>query len=375
MGSSSAYGYFPGTSISRDSAWAPKVSKHYKTLGILDTLYNIGTPGIDCYIGMPTGYVPPPGRYAPDPQFNITRAVSFNPDVILINFPSNNYTFLSTSEIMFCLQTMKDYANAFNIYVFISTTQPRDDYYNIIDRLKLKEIRDSTINRFGVYAMDFWTPLVQEPSLFIKPEYALGDLVHLNPEGHTQLKNVVVLKDIFFAPVATGFNYFHATPATHAIQLNWNLQNTAGDEMVMVEKQLPNGNFETIGTGHTQNNGEGNFTDYYPAEGDNFYRVKVYRNGALNLTSHIEQVNFTNVQTAKMMVYPNPVKDNVHLILPLMQDRSELVVVDASGKQLQQINVPPNTQRITIDCRNYPSGTYWIHLNGSIKQTVTVIRK
>ncbi|HRN79925.1 MAG TPA: T9SS type A sorting domain-containing protein [Ferruginibacter sp.] len=374
MGSSSAYGYFPGTSIPRDSAWAPKVSAHYKALGVLDTLYNIGTPGIDCYIGMPTGYVPPAGRYPPDPQFNITRAVSFNPDVILINFPSNNYTFLTTSEIMFCLQTMKDYANALGIHVFISTTQPRDDYFNLVDRQKLKEIRDSTMARFGVFAMDFWTPLVNEATLFMKPEYALGDLVHLNPLGHTQLKNVVVMKDIFMAPVATGLTGWEGHALREGVQLNWRLQQPDGTERLEVEKQNLNGVFESIGNGYTQSNGVGSFIDYAPDYGNNFYRLKVYNHEILQFTSSVVSVRFTGTNLQNIKVYPNPVQHNTSVIFPEFDRPAVLRLVDARGTLMRTIQLQPNVQRLDMDLTACPAGVYYLKWTGRTGQTVTIIR-
>lgn len=375
MGSSSAYGYFPGTSIPRDSAWAPKVSAHYKSLGILDTLYNIGTPGIDCYIGMPTGYVPPPGRYPPDPQFNITRAVSFQPDVILINFPSNNYTFLSTAEIMFCLQTMKDYANALGIQVFISTTQPRDDYFNLVDRQKLREIKDSTIARFGVFAMDFWTPLVNETTLFMKPEYALGDLVHLNPLGHTQLKNVVVLKDIFLIPVAAGITRWEGRAVEEGVQLNWVLQQPEGTEQLVLEKQNASGVFEAIGNEYTQSNGEGTFIDYAPDYGTNLYQLKVFNHQVLQHTSSVVSVPFTSRFQHSIKVYPNPVKTSTTIIFPQYEQTTSVCVLnDSKGAALKSIHIQPRTRRVELDMSAFPAGVYFLKWSGQPNQTVTIIR-
>lgn len=60
IGSSSAWGYFPNTSIPRDSGWAFKVKRYYKSLGLIDTLYNIEVVGNDCYNGMPTSFNPLP---------------------------------------------------------------------------------------------------------------------------------------------------------------------------------------------------------------------------------------------------------------------------------------------------------------------------
>ncbi|RYE21592.1 MAG: hypothetical protein EOP51_15245, partial [Sphingobacteriales bacterium] len=57
MGSSTAWGYFTidGTLLyPRDSAWAFKLKKHYKDLGVIDTLFNIAANSSSCYDGMPS---------------------------------------------------------------------------------------------------------------------------------------------------------------------------------------------------------------------------------------------------------------------------------------------------------------------------------
>lgn len=374
MGSSSAYGYFPGTSIPRDSSWAFKVSAHYKTAGMLDTLYNIGTPGIDCYVGMPTGYTPPAGRNAPNPQFNITRAVSFNPDVIIINFPSNNYTFLSEAEIIACLQTMKSYAESFDITVFITTTQPRDDFTQLAERQKLRSLRDQIMNTFGVYALDFWTPIVQDPPIIIRPVYALGDMVHLNPLGHTVLKDVVVSKNIFFITVATAINGFQAVQINNEIKLSWFLENVMGDEIVMVQKQNATGEFETIGYAQTQLNGGGSYIDIAPNPGSNFYRLKVVRNYNV-MHSIIAQIDFTGIASDVFKIYPNPTRERGWLIVPYSDLPATVQVLNVKGEIIQSIRIPAFQTRIELNVANFVAGNYLLHYNnGRTKKTIQFIK-
>lgn len=201
VGSSTSYGY----GVPADSSYAGRIKKFYKTAGLLDTLYNLAVPGIDCYIGMPSSYSPPPGRNAPNPQFNITRAVNLlpKPDVIIINFPSNNYQWLPYDEVIFCLQTMLDSANAAGIDCYVTTTQPRDDFNPAGgERQRLKDLELLIKDTFGDKTLNFWDDIVQDPPLIIKPEFALGDYVHLNAAGHEDLANIVLQKNIFFA--ATG---------------------------------------------------------------------------------------------------------------------------------------------------------------------------
>ncbi|MDQ6890251.1 MAG: hypothetical protein M3Z56_08260, partial [Bacteroidota bacterium] len=136
MGSSTAWGYFRDPNpphnplYPRDSAWTFKLSVYYKNLGLIDTLFNIAQVSTDPYTGMPSSYVPPAGRNLPDSRYNITNAVNLipKPDVIIVNYPSNNFDWQTTQEILFCLQTIKDSANAAGIQCYITTTQPRNTF-------------------------------------------------------------------------------------------------------------------------------------------------------------------------------------------------------------------------------------------------------
>jgi lysophospholipase L1-like esterase len=372
IGSSSAYGYFPGTSIPRDSGWVAKVAQYYKSQGILDTLYNLGTPGIDCYITMPTGYVPPPGRYAPDPHFNITKAASYQPDVIIINLPSNNYTALSMEEILFCLQTMFDYATGLGITTFITTTQPRDDYYNLVDRLKLKAIKDSTIQRFGVYALDFWTPIVDEATLFIRTIFTLGDLVHLNPSGHTQLANVVIQKNIFFAPVAIN-NLHWSVVEEDGVLIEWKWLYPSECVTLTVERSRDGQYFEPIEQLIALPHTSGVVRDSHPFRGVNYYRIKTTLQGE----ERYSEIKYISISAnVKWRIYPNPYYgSNLNFRFDKVRTKAHIIIYNNQGEILYNYKWENIQGSPTLHIPFYPTtkGIYWIKVAdepGNMQQLV-----
>lgn len=184
QGSSTANGY----GVPDDSSLAGRLKNYYKQLGRIDTLYKIAISGYSCYEGMPTGYQPPAGRPAPDPSYNITRVLSRNPrpTIVIVNYPSNGYDYMTIGEILDCLQTIRFTAESQGARCYITTTQPRDGF-TTANRLKLRSIRDSIMARFGQYAIDFWTPVVNTANNTIRTEFALGDGIHLNAAGHRVL--------------------------------------------------------------------------------------------------------------------------------------------------------------------------------------------
>jgi hypothetical protein len=184
-----------------DSSWVKRFTHYYQNLGLTIFEHNRAVGGRNCYQGMPSSYIPPADRPYPLTDGNITDALppSFNTDVVIVNYPTNGYDIYTIGEIMNCLQMMKDSANILGKPCYITTSQPRQDglFPDMAARTKLKIIRDSIMNRFGNYAIDFFTPIADPLTYMIRPEYSFGDGVHVNDAGHKVLFKQVRNKDIF----------------------------------------------------------------------------------------------------------------------------------------------------------------------------------
>jgi lysophospholipase L1-like esterase len=303
IGSSSAYGFFPSASgIPRDSAWAFKIKKHFKDLGIIDTLFNLGQNSTDCFEGMPSSYIPPaaPPGYSyrlPNPAINITKAVNLlpKPDVIIINYPTNNYDWIPNERVISCLQTIKDSANAKGIRCFITTTQPRDGF-SPSERLKLKTLRDLILNQFGEWAIDFYTETVQEPGLTIKTVYSAGDGVHLNPAGHTVCKGKVLDKNLFFEVVPVRFSGLSATVQKDHVLLAWQTLNENGNSFFTIESSRDALHFFPLdrveGAFNSTLASAYSYKDVQPAEGKNYYRIAAVSAPGQKQFSNIVAVTF-----------------------------------------------------------------------------------
>lgn len=198
MGSSTAFG--TGAQPAIDSSWVRKINYLYKyQQSVIDTTVNLALGGYDPYHGLPAWYTPAPFYSLPDPERNITKANSFAPNVIIVSFVSNNFqTFaLPIDSIMKVLQLIKDSANSQDRVCFISTSQPRTGF-DPASRANLRVIKDSILNRFGFYAINFFDSIVNNVDNTILTEYAsLADNIHLNNAGHAMLYRQVVAKDIF----------------------------------------------------------------------------------------------------------------------------------------------------------------------------------
>jgi lysophospholipase L1-like esterase len=182
LGSSTAVGV--GTSTS-DSAWVSRYRNYLFEKNTTIKVINLAVGGYTTYDIMPTGFIPPANRPAPKPGNNISKAVEYNPEAIIINLPSNDVNLgFTISEQLSNYDTVLAFAKLHNIPVWVSTTQPRN--FSTAQIQKQIEMRDSTFARFGDKAIDFWTDIADSVGR-INSEFNSGDGIHLNDKGHAIL--------------------------------------------------------------------------------------------------------------------------------------------------------------------------------------------
>ena len=229
LGSSTAAGAGPENSA---NAWVNQYSQYVKSLNASSEVINLAVGGYTTYHILPSDYVAPAGKPSPDSEHNITKALSYSPDAIIINLPTNDAAnYFTVEEQLNNYNTVLAKAKVANVPVWITTTQPRN--FSAEQRQNLMVMRDSTYQRFGDKAIDFWTDIATEQGT-INTAYDMGDGVHLNDAAHTILKNRVIATDIL--DYARSINSrdtinidFGSTPSSGG----WNnMTNATGDTII-----------------------------------------------------------------------------------------------------------------------------------------------
>lgn len=206
-------------------SWVHLYTQYLKGINTAYQVDNLAVGGYTTYDLCPTGFIPPASRPSPDVNHNITKALSLNPDAIIINLPTNdvgrNYTLTEQQDNY---KRMVSAATAQGVEVWITTTQPRNDY-NASQVAALKNMRDWTLSYYPNRSIDFWTGTT-EPNDSIKHLYSYGDGIHLNDAGHQLLYTRVVAANIPNAlcgadssPVV--LSTFTVMNVTTQLQLNW----------------------------------------------------------------------------------------------------------------------------------------------------------
>jgi hypothetical protein len=191
IGSSTMFGTGP-TNI--DSSLVNRIKRYYQANGIIDTVYNLAVGGSTVYNGVTANFVSPgsaPNQY--DSTANVTAALAKGIDVLIVGYPSNEYEIgqLTIPEIMAAHQNIFDAANAAGVRCYITTTQPRTSSFDSADQAQLLVIRDSLLNRFGEFCVDFMTPMVYPGTYTVLPQYSAGDGIHLSSAAHAQLAAII----------------------------------------------------------------------------------------------------------------------------------------------------------------------------------------
>ncbi len=198
LGSSTAAGAGVSTA---DSAWVNRYRNYFQSINPDNEVINLAVGGYNSYRIMPDSFIPPPSRPMPDSLHNISKAISLNPDAIIINLPSNDVASgYSLAEQLNNLDSISTICKSLNIPLWITTTQPRN---MTIAKMQLQEdMKDSMIVHYSPYLIDFWTAFAM-PDNSLNPLYDSGDGIHINDAGHGIMAQIIidvgVLDSIFSA--------------------------------------------------------------------------------------------------------------------------------------------------------------------------------
>lgn len=176
MGSSSA----AGAGAPAGKGWADLVQEAFRIQGA--QLANIARGGTSTYHGMSAATVAPPGRPAPDSANNVDQALSRNPAVLLVSYPTNDTALgYSVSETVNNLLAIRAVARARSVPVIVLSTQPRNLSSNQLSQLKAIDDQISAIVGPCFVALN---AALAGADGKLAPANDAGDGVHPSEAGH-----------------------------------------------------------------------------------------------------------------------------------------------------------------------------------------------
>ena len=180
LGSSTARG--TGASAP-DKAWS----------GLLDAWLNTVTASheiVSLSVGGATtkSFRPDEASTSTDVNRSITRALELNPDLVIVNLPSNNVAAgIPVSTTIWHYRQIKAAADEQGVPLLLTTTQPRN-FTDLSLRAQLQDEAVAVRMKFGTAVIDVYDELTDfGNNLAIRKPYDSGDGVHLNDAGHAYL--------------------------------------------------------------------------------------------------------------------------------------------------------------------------------------------
>jgi len=163
---------------------------------------------------------------------------------------------------------------------------------------------------------------------------------------------------------------FEAQLQNSRVKTTWSVVTDSHTKGYEVQHSTDGANFSPVGVVAAKASDKNySFTDNNPSFGKNYYRLKIYDVDGSFKYSPVKLVTVTYGIT--MNVYPNPVKDVLHInVLREDQKPSDVRIVNAFGQQLWQQKVSGTAQ---VNMKSWAGGIYIVQVNkGSSIETYKI---
>jgi hypothetical protein len=309
--------------------------------------------------------------YQPITDSNITAALALNPDVIIVNYPTNAYDVLSVAEIMYCLRTIRDSANIKGVPCFITTTQPRTSpasFNTSPVKAKLAELKDSILLEFGNFAIDFWTGLINPADTSIL--YDSGDNIHMNAAGHDILFQRVVAANVFMATLPATFLQFNTLYKNNTNIISWLTAQESNIAYYEIQRSSDGIAFAKIGTVSASNsagNNEYHYTDAQVLKGITYYKILIVDKDG---KKHASPVMSVYINAGKLSIVKAFARSASQVVVELQNNEPQAVqleLLNNMGMVISRENrkIEAGSSSIYLGTPLLSNGVYHIRINGA----------
>lgn len=161
------------------------------------------------------------------------------------------------------------------------------------------------------------------------------------------------------------FLHFNATRQGKNINIQWQTKEEQGIDHYDVEKSMDGIIFKKIVSTKALNNYTLNnyiATDLLPNNDSSFYRLKITDAQHKSIFSNIIKVNAG--KTNAIIIYPNPVTDELRVNLPASESRYTISIVNTSGQIVKTITSA--TQNLIVNVTSLTKGTYFLYIHNDL---------
>ncbi len=154
---------------------------------------------------------------------------------------------------------------------------------------------------------------------------------------------------------------FTATLQNENSLLQWNVASEINIRAYEAEHSTDNRSFISIGEKSTDNSGSYSLIHFTPAEGSNYYRIKMIGTDGSISYSPSRKVNL--LKNKSVVISPNPAKDIIHISFGnLVNKQVTLTIMAADGKVLAKKVLPAAYETESIDANLFAKGYYFVKI-------------
>jgi hypothetical protein len=154
----------------------------------------------------------------------------------------------------------------------------------------------------------------------------------------------------------------------HATSLiTWNTTEENNIDKYEIERSTNGDHFANIGIINAANStsqSQYSFTDNYPFNGKNYYRLKIISNDGTITFSNVKMIEFS--VPFQVDISPNPIQNSMVnvTIRSTKSTKGEIVILNAEGKKIlhQKINIEKGSTTDELNINNISNGIYYLRL-------------
>nr|WP_161792102.1 T9SS type A sorting domain-containing protein [Pedobacter glucosidilyticus] len=171
---------------------------------------------------------------------------------------------------------------------------------------------------------------------------------------------------------------FTASKKDDNVLLSWSTSSELNNNYFKLSRSIDGLNFSLLSVLEASTDGNVKntyyFSDLQPANGLNYYRLEqVDLDGSIRDLG-IKVVNFSIVNSQKVVIYPNPAQKEVKVIFN-KDFYNTAKLIDLQGKILQMKNIYIEDTEVVFDLKSLSWGHYLIHLDGKVEVVKKIFKE
>lgn len=188
--------------------------------------------------------------------------------------------------------------------------------------------------------------------------YATTNINELEVQGGASTNYVAIDNFTFGAsvPLPVNLTSFNAVNESGRARLDWKATAEVNFAYYEVERSLDGNEFASIGRVQATGKGAYQYYDPKPAEGKNFYRLRMVDKDGQASYSAVAALTMEPATYAAAYLFPNPATGVVSLHLPQSYSEAIVDIMDLSGRLLQHTKV--NRSAPVISLSGFNAGLY-----------------